>query len=66
MYLELGILAPEGKPVSRLVSRIVDISLSEMKYNVKPKTTEMLAWGCRYFRFLGYKQTNSSVVLCPG
>jgi len=53
MYLELGILAPEGKPVSRLVSKVVDIIVSEIKYNFKPKTTEMLAWGCRYFRFFG-------------
>jgi hypothetical protein len=66
MYLELRILAPEGKPVSRLVSKVVDITLSEMKYNVRPKTTEMPLWGCRYFRFLDYKQTNSSVVLSPG
>jgi len=65
MYLELGILAPEDKPVSRLVSKAVDINLSEMKYNVKPKT-EMPAWGYQYFRFLHYKQTNSSVVLSPG
>jgi hypothetical protein len=25
MYLEIGILEPEGKPLSRLVSKVVDI-----------------------------------------
>jgi len=66
MYLELGIIAPEGKPVSRLVSKVVDIILSEIKYNLKPKTTEIPAWGWRYFRFVDYKQTNSAVVLSSG
>lgn len=58
-------MAPEGKPFSRLVSKVVDIIVSEVKYNVKPKTTKMPAWGCRHFRFLDYKQRNSSVVLSP-
>jgi len=53
MYLEFRILAPECKPVSRLVSKVVDSILSEMKYDVKPKTTEIPAWGCRYSRVLG-------------
>jgi hypothetical protein len=52
--------------LSLLVSKIVDIILSQMKYNVKPNINEMPAWGCRYFRFVDYNQKNSLIVLGPG